>query len=186
MKLRCLFPDLGPMIGFAATATCRARGVGQATQNPLYGHTQELGAPRVLVVQDLDDPPGVGALLGEVQCNIFQQLGCVGAVMDGGVRDLSEVHALGFQYFARGAVVSHAYVRVEEADVPVTVGGLRVNSGDLIFGDQHGVLQIPMEIAGDLMRAADEVREREQKLIGWVRSNEFTLDELSERGKARN
>ncbi len=181
MELRCLFAELAPMVGFAATATIRARGkVTQGNHNPLYQHTQELSAPRVLVVQDIDDPPGAGALLGEVQCNIFKRLGCAGCVTDGGVRDLKEVRALGFQYFAPGAVVSHAYVRVEEVDCAVTVGGLQVEPGDLIFGDQHGVLRIPLELAAELPKAADEIVEREQKLIRWVRGEEFSLDRLAE------
>jgi 4-hydroxy-4-methyl-2-oxoglutarate aldolase len=187
MELRCLFPDLAPMVGFAATATCRARGKAtDGNQDLLYQHTQDLPAPRVLIVQDLDDPPAAGALLGEVQCNIFKRLGCVGCVMDGGVRDLREVHALGFNYFARGAIVSHGYVRVVEVDVPVRVGGLRVVPGDIIFADQHGVLQIPQLIAAELPTAAAEIIESEQRMIGWVRSEEFSLERLAEIRRLRH
>jgi regulator of RNase E activity RraA len=186
-KIRCIFPELAPMVGFAATATIRARGRSTAgNQDPLYAHTQQVPAPRVLVVQDLDDPPATGALIGEVQANIFTRLGCAGCVTDGGVRDLKEVRGLGFQYFALGPVVSHAYIRVEEAGIPVTVGGLRVEPGDLIFGDQHGVLVIPTEIAEELPSAADEIIEREQKLISWVRSDDFSLDRLAEMRKVRH
>jgi len=180
-EVRCLFPDLGPMLGFAATATVRARGPAAAgNQDLLFKHTQEIPGPRVLVVQDLDDPPGAGALIGEVMGNIFKRLGCAGIVTDGGVRDLKEVEALGFQYFAPGPVVSHAYIRVEQVGVPVSVGGLRVEPGDMLFGDRHGVLLIPQEIAAELPEAADRIVEREQKLIGWVRSDDFSLDRLSE------
>ena len=180
-EIRCLFPDLGPIVGFAATATVRARGKSAGgNQDPLFKHTQELPAPRLLVVQDLDDPRGAGALVGEVMGNIFKRLGCAGIVTDGGVRDLKEVEALGFHYFAPGPVVSHAYIRVEEAGVPVNVGGLQVEPGDLVFGDRHGVLLIPQEVAAELPEAADRIVEREQKLIGWVRSDDFSLDRLGE------
>lgn len=186
-EIRCLFPDLGPMVGFAATATMRARGKATSgNQDPLYAHTQQMPGPRVLVVRDLDEPAAIGALIGEVQANIFTRLGCVGCVTDGGVRDLKEVRALGFQYFARGAVVSHGYVRVEEAGRPVRVGGLDVHPGDLVFGDQHGVLVIPTEIAAELPRAADEIIEREQNLIRWVRSEDFSLDRLAEMRRVRH
>jgi 4-hydroxy-4-methyl-2-oxoglutarate aldolase len=180
-EIGCLFPDLGPMVGFAATATVRARGKAtDGNQQPLFKHTQDVVAPRVLVVQDLDQPPGAGALIGEVMGNIFKRLGCAGIVTDGGVRDLKEVEALGFHYFAPGPVVSHAYIRVEEAGIPVSVAGLRVEPGDLLFGDRHGVLLIPQEVAAELPAAADEIVAREQKLIGWVRSDEFSLDRLGE------
>jgi 4-hydroxy-4-methyl-2-oxoglutarate aldolase len=180
-EIGCLLPEMGPMVGFAATATVRARGKSTAgNQEPLFAHTQQVPAPRVLVVQDLDDPPGAGALIGEVMGNIFKRLGCLGIVTDGRVRDLAEVEALGFHYFASGPVVSHAYVRVEEAGIPVRIGGLSVEPGDLVFGDRHGVLLIPQEIARDLPEAADKIIAREQKLIRWVRSDDFSLDRLAE------
>lgn len=89
----------------------------------------------------------------EVMANTFTALGCAGVVTDGCVRDLDEVRAIGFHFFARGPGVSHTYVRVEEVDEPVTVGGLTIHPGDLIHADQHGVLLIPREIAAELWRA---------------------------------
>jgi regulator of RNase E activity RraA len=180
-QIHCLFPDLGPMVGFAATATMRARGkAGDGNQEPLFMHTQQVPGPRVLAIQDLDEPAGAGALIGEVMGNIFKRLGCVGIVTDGGVRDLLEVEAIGFHYFSPAPIVSHAYIRVEEVGVPVTVGGLRVEPGDLLFGDRHGVLLIPQEIAAELPAAADKIIAREQNLIAWVRSDDFSLERLAE------
>jgi len=133
MDIRCLFPELGPVVGYAATATIRALGRPEhADQTALYLHVREVPAPRVVVVQDLDEPPGCGSLWGEVNATIFGALGCAGCVTDGCVRDLKEARAMGFHFFARGPGVSHAYVRVESAGEPVTVGGLRVSPGDLI------------------------------------------------------
>jgi regulator of RNase E activity RraA len=53
---------------------------------------------------------------------IFTRLGAVGLVSDCAVRDLPEVRAMGFQYFARGAVVSHGWFRIVRSGVPVHVG----------------------------------------------------------------
>jgi regulator of RNase E activity RraA len=181
MSVRCMFPDLAPLVGYAATATIRARGAtADADQPALYDHTAATAAPRIVVVQDLDQPPGHGALWGEVQSTIFKALGCAGTITDGCVRDLNEVHAIGFQLFARGPCVSHANVRVEEVGVPVTVGGLTVNTGDLLHADQHGVLLIPREIANELPAAAAAVVAREQELLRWVRSDQFAPARLSE------
>jgi 4-hydroxy-4-methyl-2-oxoglutarate aldolase len=162
MEIRCLFPELGPMVGYAATATIRAKRPGRGDQTALYRHVRDVATPRVVVVQDLDDPPGHGSLWGEVNATIFGALGCAGCVTNGCVRDLKEARAMGFQFFARGPGVSHAYVRVESAGQPVTVGGLRVSSRDLIHADQHGVLLIPIEIAGELPAAAARVIAAEQ------------------------
>jgi regulator of RNase E activity RraA len=93
---------------------------------------------------------------------------------------------MGFQFFARGPGVSHAYVRVESAGQPVTVGGLRVSPGDLIHADQHGVLLIPREIAAELPAAAEQVIATEQNLLRWVRSSEFDADELIERRRVKH
>ncbi len=57
-----------------------------------------LALPRMVVIEDLDDPPAVGSFWGEVNGNIHRALGCVGAVTNGGVRDLNEVRALGFHF----------------------------------------------------------------------------------------
>jgi regulator of RNase E activity RraA len=187
MDVRCLFPELGPLVGYAATATIRARGrSAHGDQTALYQHVREVPRPCVVVVQDLDEPPGCGSLWGEVNATIFGALGCAGCVTDGCVRDLKEARAMGFQFFARGPGVSHAYVRVETAGVPVTVGGLRVTPGDLIHADQHGVLLIPRKIAAELPAAADRVVAAEQSLLSWVRSSDFNADELIERRRVKH
>ncbi|HKW73641.1 MAG TPA: RraA family protein [Candidatus Dormibacteraeota bacterium] len=186
MEVRCLFPELGPMVGYAATATIRSRGKGHSDQTALYEHVREVAGPRVVVVQDLDEPSGHGSLWGEVNATIFGALGCAGCVTNGCVRDLKEARAMGFHFFARGPGVSHAYVRVESAGRPVTVGGLEVNPGDLLHGDQHGVLLIPHEIAAELSGAAERVIATEQNLLRWVRSSDFDADELIERRRVKH
>lgn len=180
-EVRCMFPDLAPMVGYAATATMRARGKAGNDTAPLFAHVRATPGPRVVVVQDLDDPPAHGALWGEVMATTFHALGCVGTVTDGSVRDLKEAHEVGFQFFARTVSVSHAYVRTESVGEPVTVGGLTVRPGDLLHADQHGVLLIPVEIAAELASTADRVVAAEQDFIGWVRSPEFDADQLGER-----
>jgi 4-hydroxy-4-methyl-2-oxoglutarate aldolase len=182
-EVRCMFPDLGVMIGYAATATIRARGGGTSDPEPLTAHVQAVLGPRVVVVQDLDDPPAHGALWGEVMATTYSALGCVGTVTDGCVRDLDEARAVGFRFFARAVGVSHGYVRTETVGEPVTVGGLTVAPGDLLHADQHGVLLIPAAIAAELPAAAERVIAAEQEFIGWVRSPDFDPAQLPVRRK---
>jgi regulator of RNase E activity RraA len=187
-EVRSLFPELPPMVGYAATCTMRARGVhaSRPDQTELWQHVLAQPAPRVMCVQDLDDPPGHGAMWGEVMATIFQALGCAGVVTDGCVRDLNEARQMGFNFFARAACVSHAYMRVEEVGGPVTIGGMTVNPGDLIHADQHGVLLVPHEVAADLPAAADRVVAREEVLIKWVRSDDFSAEKLGERRRVKH
>ena len=187
-EIRCLFPDLPPMVGYAATCTMRARGAHepQQDQSELWQHVLAQPGPRVMCVQDHDDPPGHGAMWGEVMSTIFKALGCLGVVTDGCVRDLKEVREMDFRFFARSACVSHAYVRVEEIGVPVRIGGVTVHPGDLLHADQHGVLVVPHEIAAELPAAADRIIEREQTLIRWVRSDDFSAEKLAEMRRVKH
>ena len=187
-QVRCLFPDLPPMVGYAATCTMRARGTHepQQDQSELWQHVLAQPGPRVMCVQDDDDPPGHGAMWGEVMSTIFKALGCLGVVTDGCVRDLKEVREMDFRFFARSACVSHAYIRVEEIGGPVNIGGLAILPGDLLHADQHGVLLVPHEIAAELPAAADRIIEREQALIRWVRSDEFSPEKLAEMRRVKH
>jgi 4-hydroxy-4-methyl-2-oxoglutarate aldolase len=101
----------------------------------------------VIVVEDLDEPSGLGSLWGEVNANMHKAMGCVGCVTNGSVRDLDEVEPLGFHFFASHIAVSHAYVHIVEVGTPVRIGGLTVRPGDLLQGDRHGVINIPLDLA---------------------------------------
>lgn len=181
-QIRCILPELGPMLGYALTATCRATERPPKDANErriaMWRAIEAIPAPRVIVIKDLDDPPGAGAYWGEVQSNIHRALGCVGAVTDGSVRDLDEVRALGFHFFAGSVGVSHAYVHLVEFGQPVEVGGLVVRPGDLLHGDQHGVLVIPLEIAPQVADGVAKVERVEREIIAYCQSPGFTREGL--------
>ena len=181
LGIRCLFPSLGPMVGYACTATMTAaEAPSERSPAATFAHWDNILAtptPRVAVIQDLDQPR-IGSLWGEVNANIHRALGCVGVVTDGGVRDLEEVEELGFQFFASEVLVSHAYVRLVSAGEPVEVGGLGVATGDLIHADRHGVVTIPHEIACEVPRACQEVEDRERRIINFCASSDFDVERL--------
>jgi 4-hydroxy-4-methyl-2-oxoglutarate aldolase len=174
-----MFPDLGARIGYAATATIRSAAEGdRIPPSALWEHVLDLPEPRFVVVQDLDDPPGVGSYWGEVNGSIFTALGCVAVVTNGAVRDLTEMHAIGLQAFAGTVAVSHAYNHLVRVGEPVTIGGLSVRPGDILHGDQHGVLSIPFGIAGALAAATRQVEAEERELIDFCRSPDFSAEAL--------
>ena len=122
--VRCALPNLGVMVGYAATAKIRAtlkpEPGAAVNRRVMWEHILSLPEPRVVVIQDLDEAP-MGSFWGEVNANIHRALGCVGTVTNGGVRDLDEVEMLGFHLFASHIQVSHAYVHVVEVGTPVEV-----------------------------------------------------------------
>jgi len=181
-EIKCVFPELEGMIGYAVTGVISASSPeGLRIQPPdWWEEILKIPEPRVVVLHDRDDPV-VGSFWGEVQCNIHKALGCVGTVTDGSVRDLDEVREREFHFFSSCVSVSHAYVHLVEVGVPVKVGGLVVKPGDLIQGDKHGVISIPSEIARDVPKAAQLVEDWERTIINFCKSEEFTVNGLKER-----
>lgn len=179
-EIKCLFPELGVMVGYAVTArfTADQPAAKAASRFELWKHLLTIPEPRVLVLQDLDSPPGVGAFVGEVMATIHQRLGCVGVVTNGHLRDLDEVRALGFHFYAPGVCVSHAYVDLVDFGMPIKVGGMVVRPGELLHADKHGVLSIPREVVADLPSAVEKICQREQRIIGHCKASRFDLEEL--------
>lgn len=182
-RVHCVFSELPPVVGYAATARIRT------SDPPMEGHSYydrrdwwdsllKVPAPRVVVIQDVDKTPGLGAFIGEVHANILQALGCVGLVTNGAVRDLPQVNQIGFQMFAGNVSVSHAYAHVFDFGGNVEIAGLAVRPGDLIHGDLHGVQTVPHEIAAEIPDRARTILERRQDLVSFCRSDEFSLPNL--------
>ena len=181
--VRCLFPHLRPMVGYAATV--KIRGSAPPMADSLFPDRTDwcdymltVPAPRVVVVQDAASHLGAGALIGAVHMNILRALECMGVVTNGVVRSLPAAESAGFHLYAGGVSVSHAYVHIIEIGTPVEIGGLKIQSGDLLHGDVHGVQAIPLCIAGQIPAVAGHIADKEQALIGLCRSPEFTLEKL--------
>jgi regulator of RNase E activity RraA len=184
-SIRCMFPDAPPMVGYAATARLRSG------EPPIVGGTfhdradfwnsiLEVPAPRILVLEDMDDPPGRGAFVGDMHAAILKALGCVGYLTNGAVRELPSVRRMGIELFAGSVAVSHAYAHIFEIGAVINVGGMEVRSGELLHGDRHGVLTVPAEIAAKVPSVADQLRRTEQKIIDFCRSRDFSVAKLRE------
>jgi len=188
-SIRPVLPSLGIMVGYACTAKVvgtlpPAEGEQVIASGDVWKYVESSPSPGIMVVQDLDEPPARSCTWGDVAAAIFLKLGCVGAVTNGGVRDLPEVEKLGFHLFAPAPVVGHAYIRWVEINTPVEVGSLVVNPGDLIHGDEHGVLVIPKEV--DLEKLVADVKRflaSEASLVDYCRQPDFTVDGLIQRNK---
>lgn len=183
--VRCVFPDGPPVVGYAATARIRAsnppmEGRSYYFRTEWWNEILKIPAPRVVVVEDLDRPPGLGAFVGEVHAKILQALESVALVTNGSVRDLPEIKATGFQLFARNVSVSHAYAHVFDFGGTVEVGGLKISPGDLIHGDLHGVQTIPLDLATKIPGVAADILKRRQHFVRLCRSADFSLESLRE------
>jgi 4-hydroxy-4-methyl-2-oxoglutarate aldolase len=181
--IRCVFNDLPPVIGHAVTARVRSSapppvGHGYHDRTDWWAHILTVPAPRVVVVEDVDDRPGLGAFIGYVHASILRALGCVAYVTNGSVRDLPSVRRIGFQFFATTVSVSHAFAHLVDFSQPVTVGGLRVESGDIVYGDGHGLLTIPPGTVDDIPLVVARMLEHERRVVELCQSPDFSLERL--------
>lgn len=184
-SVRCIFEDLPPLVGYAATARLRSgsppmQGGSYHDRTDWWQHVLQVPPPRIIVLEDVDKPPGVGAFLGDVHAAILRALGCVGFVTNGAVRELPAVHKMGLNLFAGKVAVSHAYAHIFDVGSSVEVGGLQVQTGELLHGDRHGLLLVPKLIAAEIPAAAEKLRKAEQRIIALCESGDFSLEKLRE------
>jgi len=183
--IRCMFPDAPPMVGYAVTARLRSGeppivGGRYRDRGDFWNSILELPAPRVLVLEDLDEPAGRGAFVGDMHAAILKALGCVGYLTNGAVRELPSVRNTGLQLFAGSVAVSHAYAHIFEVGAKINVGGMEVHPGDLLHGDRHGVLTVPLEVATRIPAEVERLQQAEQKVINVCRSPDFSVAKMCE------
>jgi 4-hydroxy-4-methyl-2-oxoglutarate aldolase len=156
---RDFMPELGAMVGYAATFVVELSNPAHAREKPdaFFEYLETLSeapVPTIVVVQDLDKPRCFGSALGEVFGTIHRALGCVGAIVDGGARDIDEMARVGFKVIGRQLCVGHGAGGVARWNCPVEAFGRTIHPGQLIHADQHGFLAIPPGEEKDLLRAA--------------------------------
>jgi len=183
-SIRCLTPALPPAVGYGVTARIRCSspppiGHHYHDRTDWWNYIISVPAPRFVVVQDLDEKPGLGGFVGAIHANILRALGCEAYATNGSVRDVTAVRdGAGIHMFAAGVAVSHAFAHIVDFGGPVDIGGLHVASGDLLFGDAHGVQSIPVSIADTLPGVVAEMKAKEQAVMQFCRSRDFSIDGL--------
>jgi 4-hydroxy-4-methyl-2-oxoglutarate aldolase len=146
-----------------------------------WRYVASIPKPSVIVLQDVDHLPGFGALVGEIHASIAMALGSVGYVTNGSIRDVPAIRDLGFHLFSGSLSVSHAYAHLVDFGEPVEIGGLKISPGDLLQGDRHGIVNIPLELVSQIPAEASKMRVEERRLTDFCRSPEFSLEGLAER-----
>jgi 4-hydroxy-4-methyl-2-oxoglutarate aldolase len=173
-RIQACFPEMPPMVGFAAPATFRSADppregdvyTGLDTQLESF---KDIPGPPVVVFQDIDSPSRA-ATFGEIMCTTYQTFGAVGLITSGTGRDLDQVRAIGFPTFTDGTMCAHGYCHFLSANVPVHVGGITIYPGDLLHGDCNGVTTIPNDIATEVANACEEFMAAEEVILEYLRS----------------
>ena len=173
-RIRACFPEMPPIVGYAATATmrtayARAESAVYSSVDEQVARFAELAGPAIVVFQDLDDAP-VGATFGEIMCASYQCFGALGIITSGPARDLDQVRRLGFAAFSDGVVASHSFSHITSIHQTVRVGGMEVRAGDLLHADANGVCGIPDDIAREVAHADAEFVAAEAVVIEFAKS----------------
>ncbi len=187
-RIRACFPEMPPIVGFAATATFRSSDP-PPPGTDVYDNIEvqverfsELAGPPIVVFQDLDDP-AVSATFGEIMCTTYLVYGAVGLITSGAGRDLDQVRRIGFPVFTGGTICAHGYCHTPDVHVPVRVGGVMIYPDDLIHADVNGVTTIPKEIASEVAEVGDAYVAAEMVIINTLKEFGPDLTKLKEARK---
>jgi regulator of RNase E activity RraA len=177
-------PKLSPLAGIVATARIRSRAPAKKsaaeakkTRIGYYEYIAAAAKPTIVVIQDLDDPPGLGAMWGEVNVAVHKGLGIAGALTNGSMRDQDVIDPW-FPLFAGSITPSHAFVHVVDFDTEVEVFGQRFAPGDYIHLDRHGAVRIPADKLADVPKAVELVIRKEAPILKAAKSPGFSIETL--------
>lgn len=129
------------------------------------------------------------SIWGGLMAGLCKMKGVVGAVVDGAIRDTDEIKDLGFFIFSKAVVPRSTHSpfsgRLEpiEVNVPIQCGGVLVRPGDLVLGDEIGVVVVPLEEAAQILKKAQEQAEKEEKTREKIRQGKTVEELLAEFGR---
>ncbi len=186
-RIQACYKDLPPAVGYAATATFRSsapprKGGDYGSMDEQIAAFSDLPGPPIVVFQDLDDSP-VAATFGEVMCTSYKTFGAQALITSGAGRDYEQVKALGFPCFCDGYIASHGYPHFIDIHVPIHVGGLVVNAGDLIHADANGVTNIPVEIGAEVAQACEELVAAEDIVLDYLKAGSVSVEGFADARK---
>ena len=174
-ELGYLNTEFGTFIGYAVTSEVTPL---DPEPSPLpwdayYDLLNDTPGPIVAVMKDVDKRPYRAAIFGDGMARLHRALGVVGTVADGCVRDLMGISEAGLPIFATGTVPGHGPFYVRRIGEPVVVGQITVKTGDLLFADTDGVVNIPVDLAEDTLRVAEEIRKSEKAIFDTYTARNF-------------
>lgn len=178
-SLHCMYPELGPVCGYAATAW-------YSDKKPEYTDVGRWALPEhldatpkpVILVSKQSYSPGLKKLSGLFGGNMtaqFKAFGVVGVVTDGPLRDLEEIRPQTVQYLATGLTSGHGALQMRAAGIPVKVAGMAVQPGDIVHMDQCGAAKFPAKYLPKVLEYATELIKREEKQKAMFQDPQFSL-----------
>ena len=158
----------GVMAGTALTVQTRAG------DNLMIHKALDLVRPGDVIVVD-GDGDTTRALIGEIMATIASTRGSAGLVINGAIRDAGAIGKSDFPVFARAAIHRGPYKNGPgEINVSVSIGGLVINPGDIVVGDDDGVVAFPQAIAATLLQAVRAQEKKEADILKSIHEGRYT------------
>jgi regulator of RNase E activity RraA len=178
--IRCLTGPESKVAGPACTVKVHP------ADNLMVHASLDVAQPGDVVVIDAGGT-SVNATLGNLVCAKAQHRGIAGFVIDGYVRDLPKIEALGFPVWARGGTTTGPWHNGPgEINYPISCGGVVVNAGDVVVGDAAGVVVVPRDDVEEIIARLREFEGKNERYFAAIQkgdfSNEWVQDALAERG----
>lgn len=177
-KKGALTSDIRPVwpgtrvVGSAVTVKCRAG------DNLMLHKAVSISKPGDILVVDVDGFTEAG-IWGEIITVAAMEKGMVGIVTNGSVRDTVPIEDLGFAMFSKGISMKGTTKQTPGTiNNRISIGGVVVNPGDIVVGDNDGVVIVPLEIAEEIIKKAEEKEKAEAQVMAKIRSGGCTMDIL--------
>jgi len=187
--LRCMYPELGPVCGYAVTVWYSEASADYTTLDPwiLPDHLDAAKKPIILVAKQtypLELTQRSGLFGGNMTAQ-FKALGVVGVVTDGPMRDYMEIKEMKVQYLATGLTPGHGPLTLRGVNIPVKVAGMMVSPGDIVHMDICGACKFPASKLSKVLENAKELQRHEAEKQKMFQDPDFSLAKWKARIKRK-
>ena len=177
-SIQSVAPQAGPTVGVAYTCELDSSTPGGAADFEAYWRQleefEQEKRPIVWVVKTVGSRPDHECVLGDGMAKTLRATGCLGVVTDGGVRDIAGLATVPFAAYSRGRTVHHCALRFRSPNCAVEVGGITIQTGDVIHADSSGVIRIPMGCLEQLPEKAIKMIAFEREAHLWLRRTDLS------------
>jgi regulator of RNase E activity RraA len=176
-NLRVMNPEIHPinqglkMVGIARTVRCESdfltviKALHDAKENEIL--VIDAGARKI-------------AVAGELFATEAKRKNLGGIVIDGGCRDIIHLKKIDFPVYARYVTPLAGTVQhISQTQIPVECGGVTVSPGDILFGDDDGIVVMTQEECGDITHIARQIQEKEEKVLELLADNYSLIDMMN-------
>lgn len=189
-EIHCQVPELAPIVGYTVTCTVDTTTPGLRKErfikfSEFLDSVHRASKPVIVAMKYVGYDKPRSCCVGDILATALQRIGAIGIITDVGFRDFSGIRKRtpDFQIFSPGLVAGHGNVEFLEVGTVVSICGLTIKPGNLLHGDENGIVDIPVDFIDikSLIDKAEYIVREEQKIIDFINSSDYTFEEMKKR-----